>query len=391
MPPKEKVKSNTAPIKFVVSNVESTAAAVTAVDTTNTAEVTAETRKKPGRPRKENTDNCSERNGIVQTPLNSSNVFELVYDNPILFKKIFALFKAADINDLTIIFSREYMRILVKDEESGNLICVNIRPQFMNRYYLHEKYDRIETLVKREGFEKTFRRVNKSSNEVMFFIGAEDISSIINVRISNKSSGQIKENEIEVYQRTTETIPIFPEDFEEVLNIINKDSTVALNSEENEIRRHIIDNHGPITLEKYKLQFTLFSKILKSMVDEIHNSKNSTFEISKYGRNNEPLTISSTGINKFKTSYIYSNPSIINLRSNLPDRDDNIFSISLSVDKVRQFTNNIIGDTVDIGVCCNENNNIVRFISESDKRTAITSTGRRFDGYVCQLLIYSFS
>ena len=347
-----------------------------------------ETKKKPGRPRKTNNGNCGEILGIVNSPLREENSMEMIYDNPILFKKIFCLLKAADVNDLTLIFARTYIRILVKEEESGNLICVNISAKFLNRYYLDEKFEQIEALVKREGFEKIFRRVNKNFNEVMFFINKEDINSIINVRLVSKSGGLTKENEIEVYQRTTETIPDFPDDFNEVLAALNDDSEWSSRNVNNGGNNRYY--HGPISLEKFKVQFTLISKVFKSMIDEIHNYKNSSFEISKCGRTNEPLTISSFGMNKFKTTYTYDNPAIINLRTNLPDREDNIFSTSLFVEKVRQFTNNIIGETVDIAASSNENN-IVRFISESDRRICITDTGHRCEGFVCQLIIYCFS
>ena len=92
----------------------------TAVVTAATAPVivpqaVAEVKKRPGRPRKKPLRPPMERIGTAAAPKQPENVVEFIYDKPMIYKKVFALFKAADAKELTFVFDKTEVRVITSD------------------------------------------------------------------------------------------------------------------------------------------------------------------------------------------------------------------------------------------------------------------------------------
>ena len=56
-----------------------------------------------------------ERIGTSAAPKQPENVVEFIYDKPIIYKKVFALFKAADAKELTFVFDKTEVRVITSD------------------------------------------------------------------------------------------------------------------------------------------------------------------------------------------------------------------------------------------------------------------------------------
>ena len=61
-------------------------------------------KKRPGRPRKTPLRKPRPRDGIVSSPSDSTNFIELIYDKPLIFKKLWQYFKLMAVDKIQLIF-----------------------------------------------------------------------------------------------------------------------------------------------------------------------------------------------------------------------------------------------------------------------------------------------
>lgn len=95
-------------------------------------------RKKPGRPRK-CADVCQVGvHGIVTEPANTCDCIELIYNQPMLFKCIMAIFKEYDSDDIIFEFSPSRVLILGRDHSARVIIHIVINAADMNLYYFSQ-------------------------------------------------------------------------------------------------------------------------------------------------------------------------------------------------------------------------------------------------------------
>lgn len=112
------------------------------VSNNDVAEIDAASiKKKPGRPRKTPIREPKPRNGIVDTPSDTRHYIEFLYDNPIIFKKIWAFFKMMSVEKLHILFNKTSIQIWCVDHYKKNKIRVNIDCTKVNHYYCENELD----------------------------------------------------------------------------------------------------------------------------------------------------------------------------------------------------------------------------------------------------------
>ena len=93
-----------------------------------------EVKRPPGRPalkKKQNID----KNGIVSFPMGADNIMELIYDGPLIFKKIFNIFKAMEASEIKIEFNTDEIKIITTDHLSNNINYLKIDCSKLNHYY----------------------------------------------------------------------------------------------------------------------------------------------------------------------------------------------------------------------------------------------------------------
>jgi hypothetical protein len=356
-------------------------------------------KKRPGRPRKISAEPGLPFVGIADEPSAQGNILEVTYDNPLLFKKIFALLKAANVADVSLMFGPRAIRIIAVEPDFNSIICINIWAHLLNRYFVapeHVESGGLEILVRREAIERIFNKVNnKNANEVIFSVSSDALNSIFNISIVNRAQGSTKHCQVETLQRLSPAATA-PADFEVVLSGAQAAAQPTTTNNQ-QLAAVPVSAQVTATVQQptYQLHFRLGAKSFKSIFDDFHKSKFESFEISKNGLWSSALEISCSKPGQPRLSTDYSDAAKIALVHNLPNDVDQIFSVSGSVDCMRQFTNTIVGDWADISLS-NRADASIRIMSECDRRivgpSALGSSALGIAAesiqHVCHVVVY---
>jgi len=102
---------------------------------------TSPIKKRPGRPRKTAPQQPKPKLGIVNSPQDDCHHIEFLYDDPSVFKKLWAFFKAMSVDKLHMIFTKENIFIYCVDHHMKSQIRVKIDCSKVNHYYCKEYID----------------------------------------------------------------------------------------------------------------------------------------------------------------------------------------------------------------------------------------------------------
>ena len=149
-----------------------------------------ETKKKPGRPKKNIPLTEYSIKGILSAPLQKHNLVEFTYNNPKTCKKIFTLFKSYHINEITWNFQPEYVEIRAKNRNSESFIIVRFNCKFVERYYCG-KSDGVTVTVKRDAMEKIFKRIDKNNHKVDFYLMEQNYKNTIYLTSHDKEMDNV--------------------------------------------------------------------------------------------------------------------------------------------------------------------------------------------------------
>lgn len=125
------------------------------------------TTRKPGRPKKNASRANLPRGGIVPFPSDPELVIELKYENPMMFKKIFTLFKNASAGDVTIVFDREMITLYAIDHLEKNNYRVKIYGARMHSYYCESRLAMNISMVE---FKKPFLNLTTDYTCIEFLV-----------------------------------------------------------------------------------------------------------------------------------------------------------------------------------------------------------------------------
>lgn len=246
----------------------------------------------PGRPCKLPKKNVIPRKGISKTPKCRENYVELLYDKPIILKKIIQFFKNLASNEIQVIFRPTEMIMHSFDNYKKSSTYVTIDCRKVNHYYCAGN---IEIGLQRKDIELIFNTVNKEYNCVII---SSNITSV-NKNIIFSLEDNIKTNEVYA------------------VDLIELDNKLC-NEEE------FLDNN-------YMISFKLSGHIFK---EKINNIKSFT---DKFSINQEdpysPLTIEFMKNNKKVHTKYNLNDTEIELDSKLSG--DNCFRIDIKVDYLK--------------------------------------------------------
>lgn len=303
----------------------------------------AQPRKRPGRPRKRNTNIPLKVSGIADKPIIEDNVMELTYENPKLFKKIFGLFKGYNVNDVVMVFSPTELRIYAEDHPQKSHQYTTIFGTMMNHYYSKDTY---KCCVKRDEMERKFRAFDKNHVRISIILREDDHRSKIHVTVKDNEMDKDNHITIELKQKVIN------------LDTFNHDET------------------------NYPLSFVLPSKHFKREIASI-GTDSSILTIQKNGSN--PLSINYEGAqNRTNFDGSYNNPEKIQLKSKISD--DDILSVSVSIQQIKPFSNSAIGDNVKV---CVDKFKPICLITEIDKRKIDLPDGTVKEGYACVVKTFS--
>lgn len=275
--------------------------------------------RKPGRPPNcERNANIIPHRGISATPSRIEEgikeiVFELIYDKPNLFKKIFTITKSMQVSDLYFSAETEELKIYAKSPEDKSEIYIKINGCRMNNYYIDSKYS---FQLKYSKLAKVISSIHKNCTQIQFFLTRYTSSSQLGIKLIDDIIHREDEYNID-------TISLEPCDWDRVEAELDKSSEYAL---------------------KFDMQYGNFKQVInesKNMSDKLRIEKcpgDPTLYMS--------LVFTDGGAEK-KTKY--SDPAAINMRNQLNDNE--ILGVSVNLDYIKPLlSGSQISETITISI-----------------------------------------
>ena len=295
------------------------------------SEFTEKKKRGPGRPPNVNTTPNLKKDGVSSTPKIKENVLEFIYEKPIVFKLIFAYFKASKCSEIKMRFTPTEVTLFTIDHLNSTKIAVYLNGEGVNWYYCAKEF---WVIVNLDIFEKMCSSIDKNISEIKIFSKPnlanpsgprEIVFVLLNPNIQNDEMYEINMAEIKTDPNITH--------FEE------------------EIDTGKIDTNFP-------LSFSLPSKNFKNIINNI--SKFSEIFQIEY-RYNSPLCF------KYNISNInYHSVFKANEKIHLKILEETNITSDLSIDVIRPISNSGLSDSVSI--YCKQNGSVL-FKSNIDRNT----------------------
>lgn len=291
-------------------------------------------REKPGRPPKNLPVEPKEKLGIIVKPDNDLHYMEFLYDNPLVFKKLWNFFKLMSVAKIHITFMMDCIVIYCNDHAKKNYIRVKIDCTKVNKYYCEKELD-IGLLCKNP--ELVMNTIDKSCDTILFVSTKNNIQK--NIEISLTNNLDIEENhKIELIGEYDKNI-----------------------------------NDKQFLDDEYAIKFKLNGKYFKKMVTDIRTFSDQ-LSIIKDGPNDK-LTFEYTKTDKkINSMNVINNSESISLIETLgPDES---FRTSVKVDYIKPVANAILNDTIEIYA---DENKHLKFISQMDEAIQIIILTEQID------------
>lgn len=299
----------------------------------STSDADKEPKKKPGRPKKQVHKKPIEKLGIVNEPSNIKtadprkiNIFEIFYDNPMMFKKIFNLFKSMSSEFIRFRIEKEEFKMFSFDHDKHNQIYIRIFGSRMNRYYFSKV---LEFGISSNNIQKILQTLNKDCSKICWYTNQQ-------------------------YERSKIHISLFNDEMCE-LSVYSVDL--------NQIDDYDWDVEREIKLEKdYPLSFDLPFKYFKKKINDF-KSLGDIMKIEKHGEKN--LNINTFSDNKGCQNTFFHNSEKIHLHSEV--KPDEIFSTSVFIEHLIPLSSSLISDFIHIAVCINQKIIFTAYLDQDER------------------------
>jgi hypothetical protein len=263
-------------------------------------------KKKPGRPRKKNTNVVIPKKTLIDG--NFNKIVDILYENPGMFKKIFNIFKNYSVEDIHIKFEKEVMKMYSTDSIKKNKIYVEI---YGNKMYKYECHDPTKIIISLCVAKRILTEITKESSTCGFTIEDNNSTNKIILITSNP------DHDIETHSHLDYSIDTEYEwEIEELIN----------------------------QRDKYPIQFELSSKFFKNKVSNLKPFAS----IMTFEKNNDGyLRINAMYKDHHgETNSFFKSPEKIKLISNIAEND--IFAAPVYLDYIKSVTSSLISDDISI-------------------------------------------
>lgn len=145
-------------------------------------------KKGPGRPRKHAIAAKPRRDGIISKPTNILSeppdhyAFELLYENPMMFKKIFGLFKSYFLANVNILFDVDRVYMYGANDSNEVKIMVEIYCPRMNRYYVLRQH---RVTLQTEHISNIFQAIAKETTQLLMESSVREMSHKFNTTFTH--------------------------------------------------------------------------------------------------------------------------------------------------------------------------------------------------------------
>jgi hypothetical protein len=265
----------------------------------------------PGRPPKTQKKDPIPRKGIARNPHNPDSFVEVLYDQPVIMKKIFSFFKYVAAAEIQILFRPRDIIFYAMDHNGKTKIRVRVNTEKLNHYYCK---DVLDVGISQKEMEMILNKVDK------------DYSSIVilsDVGTTRRNLTLVFENDIQI---------------DELHRI---DLIASYNKMEDEAA--FID-------EDYMIKFNFPSRYFKKTVGDI---KSMSPQLSITQEDNEsPLIFEYLTVNKrIQSKHTVKDSAKIKLESNLEDGES--FRVDVCIDYLKPISASQIAE--DITILVDEN------------------------------------
>jgi intracellular sulfur oxidation DsrE/DsrF family protein len=298
-----------------------------------TKKTSATAKRGPGRPPSKPQAPSLEKKGVVDSPLDPSNRLEMAYEQPGVFKALFAYFKNLRAREIHVRCNPEGITFFARDHSKKSRVIANMVGKHLNWHYCEDEY---WFGINKDGVEKIFSTIDKSFCKIAFIQTHESPTWLT---IVFKDSTIDKECSYDI-----------------VLSSFSPD-------EELFAAEDILDLEK--MPETFPLELTLTAKqFKKTITDASNHSTHATFE--RIG--DRPLVFTYTKANLVYRETYYSDEKI-HLRSSIPP--GGIFRCMINVARVKSIAASMVTD--DVRILCAEVGDIL-FRSALDEKALVVNT-----------------
>lgn len=297
-------------------------------------------KRPPGRPKGKKTEIVIKKLGIVDKPddigLISDNViFQLSYHKPVIFQKIFNVYKKYHCSTLEFKFTKEILYIYSHDHNNKVIIFCKLYGKNMNKYYCKENVNMIFHAL---SLFKTFDGLSSNFTDINFIITNKYKKSKLLIIFSNET--QTSQYLIDIYSNSC--------------NMLVEENIIEYNNKEKNYP--IYFNTG---IKEMKLKLSELSNISPIIgIEQILIKKNNNIEkhiLFKCSSDDSKLSNKSQFINNthfnvfssFDKPYFYIPVSIKNIKPFIDVVPNTKTTFYLDIDKELVITSNIDCETTD--------------------------------------------
>ncbi len=275
-----------------------------------------EPKRKVGRPpKKQASVDTIPREGIVKEPLpalseEKTHVVEMIYCNPVMFKRLTTLCKQMGAQDICITFLEDRCTWATIDHKCASFIYMEIRGEKMNRYYCKEP---ISMYVNTRHLYNILQTVDKNISVISFLIQADQAKYKIQIVLHQAHLVNDK-----IY--TLELVFV----------------TLKLDGLQEDLEKE----------SEYAISYEMPSKSFKKDINDYAVLTNRV-SVNKYGDGLLTYKYSSED-KKIEYVSVFRSSTVINLVSKVEPKT--LFSVEFQIEYVKSFANAIITDVLHIAV-----------------------------------------
>jgi hypothetical protein len=261
-------------------------------------------KKGPGRPRKTPKKEPIPRKGISNKPTNVDDHIEVLYDHPVILKKIFQFFKSLAAAQIQILFRQKDIVFYAEDHHKKSKIYVKIDASKLNHYYCKSELD---IGISAKEIELILNKVDKEYSSMVL------LSTIGNI---HRSITMVLENDMRIDEIHT-------------IDLIGQYSKM--------------ENEEDFTNEDYMIKFQFPSKYFRKTINDI-KTMSSQLSITQEDSESPLVFEYLTPNKKIQSKHTVKDSAKIKLESNIDD--DSSFRVDLKVEFIKPISAAQIADEV---------------------------------------------
>lgn len=313
--------------------------------------------KRPGRPKKIILKHQVPRHGIIREPsniretngTNEAYVFEVVYENPLMFKKIFNACKSIDADSVRLRFGASELTIFASNENNTRVFA-RVLGDRINSYYSGNPG--VEIGLKLDPVIGVLGTINNENSKIQISTKQRLQNEKVKIIGSNDQAKQRAEYEVNV-----QSLSEYDWGVEREL------------SEENE----------------YPITFEIAFKEFKKLVSDAKTCGAEVVHLEKESEGHLRFSYVLSDNNGRGDIYLYDNHHI-KLRSNMTEGD--IFSSSVYLEHIKGLSSSLISDTIEISADPNRNMILTSYLDYdiTDDKKIIPDTEKAIVKFVVDIV-----